>query len=151
MLGGSGVASMLIPINTLCTTYYSNPYVLWMSWLIPWFLVDGAYWHFIPHLGRLRDWTTFTGIFPASCSGSYLGIFCKFSKSGLRFPNGALKSLKVLILTMVGNFDHLLSTLRLICGVLGRKSVAYLGYLCCRAKEWFIRGMYSIKFWSYGR
>ena len=50
---------------------------------------------FHPSSGRLRDLTTFTGIFPASCSGSYLGIFCKFSKSGLRFPNGTLKSLKV--------------------------------------------------------
>ena len=48
-------------------------------------------------------------------------------------------------------FDHLLPTLMLICGVLGRKSVAYLGYLCCRAEEWFARGWYLIKSRSYGR
>ena len=82
-------------VETLCTTYYSNPYVLWISWLICWFLVDGAYCHFIPRLGRLRDWTTFTGIFLASYSGSYLGVFASFFKSGLRFPDGTLKSLKV--------------------------------------------------------
>ena len=41
---------------------------------------------------------------------------------------------------MVKKFDHLLPTLRLICGVLGRRRVAYLGYLCCRAEEWFARG-----------
>ena len=65
--------------------------------------------------------------------------FCKFFKSGLRFPNGALSS-RCMFLTMVRQFDHLLPTLRLICGVLGRESVAYLGYLFCRAKEWFARG-----------
>ena len=54
-----------------------------------------------------------------------------------------------MILTMVGQFDHLLPTLRLICGVLGSESVAYLGYLCCRAEEWFARGWYSIKPRSY--
>ena len=56
-----------------------------------------------------------------------------------------------MILTMVGNFDHLHPTLRLISGVLGMKSVAYLGYLCCQAEEWFARGRYSIKSRSYGR
>ena len=56
-----------------------------------------------------------------------------------------------MILTMVGNFDHLHHTLRLISGVLGMKSVAYLGYLCCRDEEWFARGQYSIKSRSYGR
>ena len=55
-----------------------------------------------------------------------------------------------MILTMVGNFDQLLHTLRLIYGVLGRKSAAYLGYSCCRAEEWFARGRYLIKFRSYG-
>ena len=55
------------------------------------------------------------------------------------------------ILTMVGNFDHLHPTLRLISRVLGMKSVAYLGYLCCRAEEWFARGRYSIKSRSYRR
>ena len=34
---------------------------------------------------------------------------------------------RCMILTMVGNFDHLLPTLRLICGVSGKKSVAYHG------------------------
>ena len=47
---------------------------------------------------------------------------------------------RCMILTMVRNFNHLLPTLRLICGVLGRRSVAYLGYLCCQAEEWFARG-----------
>ena len=56
-----------------------------------------------------------------------------------------------MILTMVGNFDHLHHTLRLISRVLGMKSVAYLGYLCCRDEEWFARGQYSIKSRSYGR
>ena len=58
---------------------------------------------------------------------------------------------RCMILTMVGNFDHLHPTLRLISGVLGMKSVAYLGYLCCQAEEWFARGRYSIKSRSYGR
>ena len=55
---------------------------------------DGAYTHFIPRLGRLRDWITFTRIFPAACSGSYLGVLHVF-KNGLRFPVGVLKLLKV--------------------------------------------------------
>ena len=46
--------------------------------------------------------------------------------------------------------DQLLPILRLISGVLGRKSVAYLDYLCCRAEEWFARDRYLIKFRSYG-
>ena len=58
---------------------------------------------------------------------------------------------RCMILTMVGNFDHLLPTLRLICGVLGMKSVANPGYLCCRVEKWFTRGRYSIKSRSYGR
>ena len=37
-----------------------------------------------------------------------------------------------MILTMVGNFDHLLPTLRLICGVLGRKSIPWLPVLPSR-------------------
>jgi hypothetical protein len=32
-----------------------------------------------------------------------------------------------------------------------RKSVAYLGYLCCRAEEWFARGWYLNKSRCYGR
>ena len=46
--------------------------------------------------------------------------------------------------------DHLLPNLRLISGVMGRKSMTYFDYLCCRAKEWFARGRYLIKFRSYG-
>ena len=46
--------------------------------------------------------------------------------------------------------DHLLPNLRLISGVMGRKSMTYLVYLCCRAEEWFARGRYLIKFRSYG-
>ena len=46
--------------------------------------------------------------------------------------------------------DQLLPILRLISGVLGRKSVTYLDYLYCRAKEWFASGRYLIKFRSYG-
>ena len=37
-----------------------------------------------------------------------------------------------IILTMVGNFDHLLPTLRLICGVLGKKSIPWLSVLLSR-------------------
>ena len=33
---------------------------------------------------------------------------------------------------------------------MGRKSVTYLDYLCCRAEERFTRGRYLIKFRSYG-
>ena len=33
---------------------------------------------------------------------------------------------------MVGNFDHILPTLRLICGVLGRKSIPWLPVLPSR-------------------
>jgi len=33
---------------------------------------------------------------------------------------------------------------------MGRKSMTYLDYLCCRAEEWFARGRYLIKFRSYG-
>ena len=46
--------------------------------------------------------------------------------------------------------DQHLPILRLISGVLGRKSVTYLDYLCCRAEEWFARGTYLVKFRSYG-
>ena len=46
--------------------------------------------------------------------------------------------------------DQLLPNLRLISGVMGRKSVTYLDYLYCWAEEWFARGGYLIKFQSYG-
>ena len=36
---------------------------------------------------------------------------------------------RCMVLTMVGQFDHLLPTLRLICGVLGRKSIPWLPVL----------------------
>ena len=48
------------------------------------------------------------------------------------------------------NLDHLLPNLRLISGVMGRKSMTYLDYLFCRAEERFARGRYLIKFRSYG-
>jgi len=40
--------------------------------------------------------------------------------------------LRCMVLTMVGQFDHLLPTLRLICGVLGRKSIPWLPVLTSR-------------------
>ena len=40
--------------------------------------------------------------------------------------------LRCMVLTMVGQFDHLLPTLRLICGVLGRKSIPWLPVLPSR-------------------
>ena len=46
--------------------------------------------------------------------------------------------------------DQFLPILRLIYGVIGRKSVTYPDYLCCQAEEWFARGKYLIKFRSYG-
>ena len=46
--------------------------------------------------------------------------------------------------------DHLLPNLRLISRVMGRKSMTYLDYLCCRAEEFFTRARYLIKFRSYG-
>ena len=39
---------------------------------------------------------------------------------------------RCMVLTMVGQFDHLLPTLRLICGVLGRKSIPWLPVLPSR-------------------
>ena len=39
---------------------------------------------------------------------------------------------RCMILTMVGNFDHLLPTLRQICGLLGRKSLPWLPMLPSR-------------------
>jgi hypothetical protein len=48
---------------------------------------------------------------------------------------------------MVGDFDHLLPTSKAdMWSFMGRKSVAYLGYLCCQAEEWFARGWYPILF-----
>ena len=37
-----------------------------------------------------------------------------------------------MVLTMIGQFDHLLPTLGLICGVFGRKSIPWLPVLLSR-------------------
>jgi len=52
---------------------------------------------FKPSSWVVEKLTTFIEIFPSSCSGSYLRFLppVQVPKPYLRFPNGALKSLKV--------------------------------------------------------
>ena len=71
-----------------------NPYVLWISWLIPWFLEMGLTRISSLVLGGWEIEQPSPEYFlpPVQVPNSE---FCKFFKSGLRFPNSALKSLKV--------------------------------------------------------
>jgi len=66
--------------GTLCTVYYSSPLYLWKigSYLRFWKM--GRICFSSLGLERLLDWTTFTGMFPATCSGSQLGFLQEFSK-----------------------------------------------------------------------
>ena len=78
-----------------------------------------------------------------------LGIFCKYAQVWLRSPEGSLNRSRCMILPW-SKFDQHLPILRLIYGVLGRKSVAYLDCLYCQAEEWIARGRYLFKFQSSG-
>ena len=105
--------------------------------------------HFITCLEWLEDWTTFTGIFFClPYSGSFSEYF--LSMHMIKVPRRYSQSLKVYDPHQGRELDQLLPNLRLISGAMGRKSVTYLVYLCCRAEEWFARGRYLIKFRSYG-
>ena len=55
--------------------------------------------------------------------------FSSFQKVVKDSPMVLTSRPRCMILTMVGNFDHLLPTLRLICGVLGRKIIPWLPVL----------------------
>ena len=58
--------------------------------------------------------------------------FGRFFKRSSCSPMVLSSRSRCMILTMVGQFDHLLPTLRLICGVLGRKSIPWLPVLPSR-------------------
>jgi len=60
----------------------------------------------------------------------FLQVF--FSKVVWDSPMVLSSRSRCMVLTMVGQFDHLLPTLRLICGVLGRKSIPWLPVLTSR-------------------
>jgi hypothetical protein len=104
------------PISTLCTTYYSNPYVLWISWLVPWSWSVGLI--FLSSL-VLSSWETeqFSPKFPTSCSGSFLGFFLQVFQNRFKISQWRSQDRSRCIVITMSEFYHLLPTLRLICGV----------------------------------
>jgi hypothetical protein len=137
--------------STLSTTYYSNPYVLEYVGSYIGFRSVGLTRISSLVLGSWETEPTSLEYFMLTVQVLYqiLQVF----KRGLRFsPHLVLSNrTRCIVLTMVWIFYHLVPTLRLICGVMGRKSVEHLGYLYCRTEEWFAWGCYSIKSRSYGR
>ena len=93
-------------------------------------LLMGPISHFIPCLERLVDWTTFTGIFFRFPVQVHSRNICKFCTSMVKVPRRYSQAQGVWS-SPWSKFDQLLPILRLISGVLGRKSVAYLDYLYC--------------------
>jgi hypothetical protein len=73
-LGDQELRQCSPPAGTLCITYYSNSYVPWECWLVPWFGVWGLP-AFRPSSWAVERLNSFHRSFPASCSGSYLGFF----------------------------------------------------------------------------
>jgi hypothetical protein len=139
------------PTGTLCVRYYSNPYVPWECLLVPWFRVWGLS-AFYPLPWAVERLNNFHRSFPASCSGSFLRFFCKFSKGWFKITQWCSQSRsRCIVLTMIGNWPSSSCFQGWYVEFIGRKSIAYLGYLCCRAKDWFTRDWYLIKSWSYGR
>ena len=110
----------------------------------------GAYFTFHPlswAVGGLNNLHRNISYF--SCSGSFSEYFASMH----RYGEGSLKVLSIaqgVWSSPWSKLDQLLPNLRLISGVMGRKSVTYLDCLRCRAEELFARGRYLIKFWSYG-
>jgi hypothetical protein len=85
--------------GTLSTAYYSSHLYLWKvsSYLRFWKM--GRIRFSSLGLGRLLDWTTFTKMFPATCSGSQLGFYKNFFKRGSGFPMVLSSRSKCMIVT----------------------------------------------------
>ena len=93
-------------------------------------------------LERLLDWTTFTGMFPATRSGSQLGFLQKNFKRGSGFPMVLSSRSKCIILTYGRDIWPCSSYLyNWYVEFMGRKMYAYLGYLYCSAKGWSMPGL----------
>ena len=102
------------------------------SWLIPKVLEDGAYSFFIPLSWAVVGLNNFHRNVPCYLFRFPAQIFIRVFQKRFRFPNGTLESLKVYDpLIWSRNMTIFFLSLKLICGVLGRKMYAYLGYLYC--------------------
>ena len=88
-------------------------------------------------LGRLLDWTTFTGMFPATRSGSQLRFSQKNFKRGSGFPMVLSSRSKCMILTYGRDIWPCCSYLyNWYVEFMGTKMYAYLGYLYCLVEGW---------------
>ena len=86
------------------------------------------------YLGWLLDWTTFTGMFPATCSGSQLRFLQEFSKEVQVSQWYSRVAQSVWSSPMVWPCSSYLYSWYV--EFMGRKMYAYLGYLYCLAEGW---------------
>ena len=141
----------LPPCRYLVHNILLFPYVLMKSWLIPKVLGDGAYSFSFLGLERLLDWTTFTGVFPATCSGSQLGFLQEFSKEVQVSQWYSLVAHSVWSSPMVEMSDHVLpiSTADMRSLWVGRCMHTMVTCIA-RPKGNPSRGRYLAKFRSHG-
>ena len=99
----------LPPWGTLCTIYYSFRLYLWKVGSYLRFCKMGRICFSSLGLERLLDWTTFTGTFPATCSGSQLRFLQEFSKEVQVSQWYSRVSQSVWSSHMVEKSDHLVS------------------------------------------
>jgi len=98
----------LSPTYTLCTAYYSSHMYLWKIGTYLRFWKMGRICFSSLGLERLLDWTTFTGMFPATYSGSQLGFLQEFSKEVQVSQWYSRVAQSVWSSHMVEKYDHLL-------------------------------------------